>query len=104
MEYVRTERKPYLLEALTSRLNGHSSSPGANRVNEPDCIQIFEEQMLKRDLISADEIENVWKENRAECDEAYAEVKKEPYPEADDIWQSVFTDGLDPHYPKKGGS
>jgi 2-oxoisovalerate dehydrogenase E1 component alpha subunit len=104
MEYVRTERKPYLLEALTSRLNGHSSSSGANRVNEPDCIQIFEEQMLKRDLISADEIENVWKENRAECDEAYAEVKKEPYPEADDIWQSVFTDGLDPHYPKKGGS
>lgn len=104
MKYIRSERKPYLLEARTSRLNGHSSSSGANRVNEPDCIQLFEQQMLKRDLISEKEIESVWQKNREECDEAYAQVKQEPFPEADDIWSSVFTDGLDPNYPKKGGS
>lgn len=104
MKYIRSERKPYMIEALTSRLHGHSSSSGANRVNEPDCIQIFEEQLLKHDFISAKEIEKVWTDNRAECDEAYSQVKQEPYPEGDDIWEGVFTGGLDPDYPKKGGS
>ena len=34
MEYVRTERKPFLMEALVSRLYGHSSASGANFVTE----------------------------------------------------------------------
>ncbi len=34
MRYVRTERRPFLLEAHVSRLNGHSSSSGANRVDD----------------------------------------------------------------------
>ena len=38
MRYCRRERKPYLLEAMVSRLHGHSSSSGAQRNwNEPDC-------------------------------------------------------------------
>ncbi len=104
MNYVRKERKPYMIEALTSRLHGHSSSSGANRVNEPDCISIFEENLLKRDLISKEEIQKHWDENRKECDVAYAQVKTEPYPQAEDIWTDVFVDGLDDSYPKKGGS
>src|SRR5438874_2596463 len=32
LAYVRTERKPYLLEAMVSRLRGHSSASGANLV------------------------------------------------------------------------
>src|SRR5919109_5266781 len=32
MEYVRSERKPFLLEAVLSRLYGHSSASGANRI------------------------------------------------------------------------
>src|SRR5579862_188006 len=34
MDYVRTERKPFLLEAMVSRLYGHSSSSGANFISE----------------------------------------------------------------------
>jgi len=102
--YCRKERKPYLLEAQTSRLYGHSSSSGANRIDEPDCIQFFEEQLLKRDLISEKEIEMVWKKCRDECDQAHQAVKQEPYPEPEDIWQDVFADGLPDSYPKKGGS
>jgi 2-oxoisovalerate dehydrogenase E1 component alpha subunit len=43
MEYVRTQRKPFLLEAKVSRLHGHSSSSGGNYVeSEPDCLTTFE--------------------------------------------------------------
>ena len=44
--YVRTERKPFLLEAIVSRLYGHSSASGANFVNdEVDCLAQFEEKL-----------------------------------------------------------
>src|SRR6185436_12371000 len=91
MAYIRKERKPYLLEAMTSRLYGHSSSSGANRINEPDAIALFEEGLLKREMITKEEIEKVWNELRAEIAEAYEQVKKEPYPQPDDIWENVFT-------------
>ena len=39
MDYVRKERKPFLLEANVSRLYGHSSASGANFVtDEVDCL------------------------------------------------------------------
>lgn len=104
MNYCRKERKPYLLEVKVSRLYGHSSSSGANRVPEVDCIQYFEEQLQKRSLISSAQIEKVWNENRAACDEAYAQVKNEPFPEPEDIWKHIFAEGLPESYPKKGGS
>ena len=47
MAYCRKERRPYILEAKTSRLNGHSSSSGANRVAEIDCITVFEKELLR---------------------------------------------------------
>lgn len=104
MEYIRKNRKPYLLEVKTSRLHGHSSSSGANRVDEPDCIQIFENELKKRGVAKDAELKKVWAACQAECDDAYAKVKTEAYPEADDIWDGIFVEGLDPHYPKKGGS
>lgn len=103
MNYIRKQRRPYLIEAKCSRLYGHSSSSGANRVNEVDCIKYFEEQLLERKLITPAQIEQTWTSAKAECDAAYEQVKKEPYPEADDIWNHVFAEGLDDSYPKKGG-
>lgn len=104
MAYVRKERKPYLLEARTSRLYGHSSSSGANRIDEPDCIRLLEEKLLDRKLAKKESLEKVWEVCRAECDEAYHQVKSEPYPQPEDIWEDIFAEGLDDSYPKKGGS
>src|SRR4051794_39275955 len=53
MEYVRTERKPYLLEAMVSRLRGHSSASGANMVkDEADCLVRFEQKLEERGLLT----------------------------------------------------
>lgn len=104
MSYVRKERRPYLLEVVTSRLHGHSSSSGANRVDEPDCIPMFEERLVKAGILSQKDIEEVWKDCREECDRAYQQVKQEPFPDPDDIWKGLFVEGVSEDYPKKGGS
>jgi len=104
MAYIRENRKPYLLEAKTSRLHGHSSSSGGNRVNEPDCIEIFEKELKKRGLLKDADIKRMRDECQKECDSAYNQVKTEPYPDPDDIWNGVFVEGVADDYPKKGGS
>ncbi len=104
MAYCRKERKPYLLEAKTSRLNGHSSSSGANRVLEPDCISLFEEELKKRGLMTPDEISRTWDEALKSIDRDHQQVKSEPFPKPETIWEDVFAEGLPESYPTKGGS
>ena len=104
MAYCRRERRPYLLEARVSRLYGHSSSSGANRVSEPDCIAGFEAALLSRSLIAKEELERVWRESLDAIDRAHQQVKGEPFPEPESIWENVFSGPLPDSYPRKGGS
>src|SRR5262249_15549550 len=53
MEYCRTRGCPYMLEARVSRLYGHSSSSGGQRVKgEQDCIEYFERKLLAAGLVN----------------------------------------------------
>lgn len=101
MAYVRSERKPFLIEAHCSRLNGHSSSSGANRVDEPDCIARFEEHLLQGDIATRRDLDAVWDRYRQEMAEAYAVVKQEPYPPGEDIWRYVYAEPKDSYYDPK---
>ncbi|MEK7383019.1 MAG: thiamine pyrophosphate-dependent dehydrogenase E1 component subunit alpha [Elusimicrobiota bacterium] len=102
--YVRKNRKPYLLEAKTSRLYGHSSSSGANRIPEPDCIALFEDELTARSLAEKDSLLKVWESESEALAAAHAQVKAEPFPETASVWEDVFSSGLPPSYPTKGGS
>lgn len=102
--YVRKNRRPYLLEARTSRLYGHSSSSGANRIPEPDCIELVEKAMIERGMAKQADFKKVWDKEAASLDEAHKQVKSEPFPEPASVWDDVFADGLPPSYPTKGGS
>ena len=47
LNYCRTERRPYMIEARVSRLYGHSSASGAVRIeDEPDCIVMVQQRLL----------------------------------------------------------
>src|SRR5207247_1767711 len=60
MKHCRTGRRPFMLEAMVSRLHGHSSSSGAARVTtETDCIALFEKRMIEAGVTDAAEIERV---------------------------------------------
>src|SRR5690349_9919193 len=57
IDYVRTERKPYLLEAMVSRLRGHSSASGANLVKEEvDCLETFEKRLEQRSIMTREQM------------------------------------------------
>ncbi|MBE2250629.1 MAG: thiamine pyrophosphate-dependent dehydrogenase E1 component subunit alpha [Myxococcus sp.] len=98
-EYVRTERKPYLVEARVSRLYGHSSASGANfSTVEADCLSLFEERLDKHGVRAKAEAKRL----REKYAEAYAELarqaKEEPFPDGATIWDHVYAGepGKDP--------
>ena len=93
MDYVRTERKPYLLEAKVSRLNGHSSASGANFVkDEADCLVRFEKKLEERKLRTRTEMDEMRARFTQELLEASKRVREEPQPKAETIWDYVFAD------------
>jgi 2-oxoisovalerate dehydrogenase E1 component alpha subunit len=91
IDYVRTEKKPYLLEAMVSRLRGHSSASGANVVKgEVDCLDRFEHALESRRLIDRGEIEKRRAALTQELLDASATIRNEPAPSPESIWDDVF--------------
>jgi 2-oxoisovalerate dehydrogenase E1 component alpha subunit len=94
MEYIRKEQKPVLLEAKVSRLYGHSSASGANFVGEEDCcINLFEDKLKSAGLLTANDISQIRSEYEAEARAAQEQVRLEPAPSKDTLWDHVYTDG-----------
>lgn len=104
MRYVRSERRPYLIEAMVSRLYGHSSSSGANRVQEDDCIPRFEAALIADDLATRADLDKVWERWREEANAAVKQVRTEPDPAPADIWKNVFYGDAGERAARGGGS
>ena len=91
IDYVRTERKPYLVEARVSRLYGHSSASGANMAShEIDCIPQFEAKLEKAGMLTKAEARAVRDRYTEELADLARLVKEEPFPEGSTIWDHVF--------------
>ncbi|OJT20059.1 3-methyl-2-oxobutanoate dehydrogenase [Archangium sp. Cb G35] len=93
MEYVRKERKPFLMEAVVSRLYGHSSASGANMVgNEQDCLTTFEQRLEKHGILTRkemDELRNRYSEDMAAM---ARQVIQEPMPGPETIWNHIYAE------------
>jgi 2-oxoisovalerate dehydrogenase E1 component alpha subunit len=93
MGYVRTERKPFLLEAMVSRLYGHSSASGANLVSEEtDCIVRLEKKLEERKIMTRAAMDELRARITQELLEASKRVREEPQPQGQDIWKNVFAE------------
>jgi 2-oxoisovalerate dehydrogenase E1 component alpha subunit len=93
MRYVRTERKPMVLEAYVSRLYGHSSSSGSNYVDtEVDCIVELEKKLASRGLRSAEECRALRERKEQRLLEAGKMVAVEQRPLAEAVWDHVFAE------------
>jgi 2-oxoisovalerate dehydrogenase E1 component alpha subunit len=105
MEYVRTERKPYLLEAMVSRLYGHSSASGANYVTEEsDCLTRFEKKLEDRGLLTRAKMDEMRERYTQMLLEASKRVIAEPQPRPEQIWDHVFWGETTPSLPGRGGA
>jgi|APLak6261675434_1056106.scaffolds.fasta_scaffold00168_3 2-oxoisovalerate dehydrogenase E1 component alpha subunit len=90
-EYVRTERKPYLVEAHVSRLYGHSSASGANfATHETDCIAQFEAKLEKAGYLTKKQAQAIRDRYTEQLAELANQVKEEPFPDGSTIWDHVF--------------
>jgi 2-oxoisovalerate dehydrogenase E1 component alpha subunit len=93
MEYVRTERKPFMLEAVLSRLYGHSSASGANLVlDEADCLKGFERKLEDRKLLTRAQMDELRAQYTLELQEAHKRVRQEPMPEGSTIYDHIFSE------------
>ena len=92
MEYVRTERKPFFIETVVSRLYGHSSSSGANRVEEEDCLEVMKRKMLEKKLAKAELFDEIEEEIRAQVASDLDKVRKEPDPTSESAYHNLFAE------------
>jgi 2-oxoisovalerate dehydrogenase E1 component alpha subunit len=91
MEYVRRERKPFLLEVMVSRLYGHSSSSGANFVgDEFDCLPAFEKKLEERGYLARKDADDMRAAITQEYLEAAKRVREEAMPPQEDAFTHVF--------------
>ena len=93
LDYVRTERKPYLLEAMVSRLHGHSSASGANFVkDEVDCVARFEQRIEEKKLLTRAQMDEMRAKYTQELLVASQKVREEPQPKPETVWDYVFAE------------
>lgn len=101
MDYCRQERRPFMLEALVSRLYGHSSSSGALRAkNEVDCVIQFEKKLLDAGALDEAALAQIHEEAREEADQALEQALREPKPTPADVYRHTYADSpVDQVYP-----
>jgi len=93
MDYVRRERRPFLVEAMVSRLYGHSSASGANFVpDEPDCLLLFEKRLEERRILTRSAMDELRAKYTQQLLEASKRIREEPQPHGEEIWKHVFAD------------
>jgi 2-oxoisovalerate dehydrogenase E1 component alpha subunit len=91
MDYIRTERKPVLLEYACSRLYGHSSATGANFVSsEIDCLAEFEKKLDAHGVLSRKKMDEIREAYTVEMLELSKKVKDEPMPDPSSIYDHVY--------------
>lgn len=91
MDYIRKTGKPAFIEAHLSRLYGHSSASGANRIEgELDPVMDFQEKVLKAGLIKESEVKKMWEAFEEEGVRATETARTEPVPTAESLWDHIY--------------
>ena len=91
MNYIRETGKPAFIEAMVSRLYGHSSASGANPSSEEIVpVKKFEERLIKAGIITAKDSQMIWEKYEEEGIKAAEIARSEPVPTADSVWDHTF--------------
>jgi len=91
MDYIRKTRKPAFLEAMVSRLYGHSSASGANFIKaEDDCLIQFEKKLVDAGYLKTHEAKILFDNYETEAQKIADEVRAEPFPNPSTIWDHTY--------------
>ncbi len=93
MDVIRKTGKPSLIEVYVSRLYGHSSASGANRVEgEEDCLKLFQEKLLHWGILDKVQIDKMCAEYNSETMKVVGRVRKESIPTSESVWEHIYKD------------
>ncbi|MCJ8277527.1 MAG: thiamine pyrophosphate-dependent dehydrogenase E1 component subunit alpha, partial [Bdellovibrionales bacterium] len=91
LEYIRKTGKPVVAEFAVSRLYGHSSASGANRIEEEECcIETFEKTLMDQGVLTKASAKKIWDKHFEEAKRLADEIKSEPSPTADTLWDHTY--------------
>lgn len=98
VDYVRKQRKPYLLETYTYRTRGHMEPDDQAYVDKAelaawkakDPIEQLEKRLLDHDAITVEEIEEIRARVATRIEEATAFALGSPYPGFDELTTDVY--------------
>ncbi len=93
LNYVREKRQPFFLEATVSRLHGHSSSSGGNRIpdgREVDPLHAWRDHLIAKGLMTQAQYDERYKQETETMRQYLAEVKQEPAPDGSSIYDHIF--------------
>ena len=98
VEYIRTERKPFLLETYTYRLRGHMEPDDQFYVDKAelaswkgrDPIRLLEQQLLDRGVVDHDDIIMMREAAQKKVEQAVLFATESPYPSFDELTTDVY--------------
>lgn len=91
MDYIRKERKPYFIEAMVSRLYGHSSASGANWIEgEVDPLAEFEKKLESAGVLTRKKMDEIRERYNQQMLEMHQQVRQEPMPDPSTIYDHTY--------------
>lgn len=91
LKWIRKTGRPVVAEFAVSRLNGHSSASGANRVEgEEDCLELFQKRLVDTGTLKLKEAKQIWARHFEEVQKMADQVAKEVDPTADTLWNHTY--------------
>lgn len=91
MEYIRKTGKPSFVEAMVTRLYGHSSADGANKKGHlVDPVATFEARLIEAGILTEKSAKKIWEDYEAEGVHAQEQARQEPVPTPESVWDHVY--------------
>jgi 2-oxoisovalerate dehydrogenase E1 component alpha subunit len=93
LNYIRKTGKPVAAEFKVSRLYGHSSASGANRIpSEECCIETFEKRLVDTGVMKASQVKQVWDDHFKQIRSLAEKVRAEEDPSPKTLWDHTYVD------------
>lgn len=101
VERARNGEGPTFIECRVHRQRGHFEGDPVTYIDkeivekwirDEDPIKLFKEKLLKANIATEDELQNIYDEEDAGAKAAIAEAEKSPLPPPDRIYQGLFNE------------
>jgi pyruvate dehydrogenase E1 component alpha subunit len=102
VDYVRTNKKPYLVEAMNYRFAGHGAADNDRQLYRTkeeeeenfkrDPILRLERTLIERNILTAEQLEEIDEELRLAVDDIYEKADASPFPAPDEVYANVYSD------------